>query len=76
LFEGQPKHFFAVLKAHYYYYAWLNKTLAKRKVMKSKPGFRFTTTEIYQANIVTEHFLKHKKKFSELKGSFSMKINK
>lgn len=75
LLEGQPKHFFAVLRAHSYYYAWLRKTLAKRRAMKNKPGFKFTATEIYQANIVTEHFFKHKKKFSDLQGSFSEKIS-
>jgi len=73
LFDGQPKHFFAVLKAHFYYYFWLRNTLSKRKAMKKLPGFKFTTTEIYQANIVTEHFLKHKKKFSELRGTFFIK---
>lgn len=72
LFDGQPKHFLAVLKAHVYYYLWLNKTLAKRKAMKNKPGFKFTTTEIYQANIVTEHFFKGKNKFSELNKPFSV----
>lgn len=71
LAEGQPKHFFAVLRAHYYYYAWLGKTLKKRKSMKAKVGFSYTNTEIYQANIVTEHFLKHKKKFSDLDKVFS-----
>jgi len=73
LLQGQPKHFFAVLKAHYYYYCWLPKTLAKRKTMKKMPGFRFTVTEIYQANIVTEYFIKHKTKFSELSERFSAK---
>jgi GT2 family glycosyltransferase len=70
LFDGQPNHFFAVLKAHFYYYMCLNKTLAKRKTMKNLPGFRYTTTQIYQANIVTEYFLKHKRKFSDLKSRF------
>ena len=71
LLEGQPKHFFAVLRAHYYYYWWLKKTLSKRTAMKKIRGFKFTRTEIYQANIVTEHFIKHKKKFSELVQCFS-----
>lgn len=71
LFDGQPKHFFAVLRAHMYYYKWLGKTLAKRRAMKQLPGFSYTTTQIYQANIVTEHFLNHRKKFSELRKPFS-----
>lgn len=70
LFDGQPKHFFAVLKAHFYYYSWLGKTLKKRKEMKAKPGFRFNTRHIYNGNIVIEHFLKKKKKFNELHQGF------
>jgi len=74
LFDGQPKHLFAVLKAHAYYYFMLNKTLAKRKRMKNMPGFKFTTSQIYQANIVAEHFLKYKNKFGDLRKSFFGKV--
>ncbi|WP_317897107.1 glycosyltransferase family 2 protein [Aurantibacillus circumpalustris] len=70
LFDGQPKHFFAVLKAHGNYYLWLPRTLAKRRLMKRMTGFNYTETEIYQSSIVSEHFLKHKNKFSDLQESF------
>lgn len=70
LLDGQPKHLFAVLKAHGYYYWWLPKTLAKRKAMKKLDGFHFNTAHIYKGNIVIEHFLKKKKKFNELSQGF------
>jgi GT2 family glycosyltransferase len=70
LFDGQPKHFFAVLKAHYYYYSWLGKTLKKRKAMKEMKGFKFTSSQIYKANIVSAYFLKHKKSFGDLNQDF------
>ena len=70
LFDGQPKHFFAVLRAHFNYYAWLPKILAERKRLRKSEGFKFTRNHIYKGNIVFEHFLKHKKKFSELQESF------
>lgn len=66
LFDGQPKHFFAVLRAHYYYYSWLGKTLKKRKAMKEMEGFKFTSSQLYKANIVSAYFLKHKKSFDDL----------
>jgi GT2 family glycosyltransferase len=73
LFDGQPKHFFAVIKAHFYYYACLSNTLKKRRSMKGMQGFRFTDTEIYQENIVWEHFIRHLQKFSELRKRFAAK---
>ena len=66
LFDGEPKHFFAVLKAHGYYYAWLPTTLTKRRTMKKMTGFSFTTSQIYATNIISEYFIKKKKKFSDL----------
>lgn len=70
LLDGQPKHFFAVIRAHFHYYSQLGITFRKRRTMENKQGFKFTRTEIYQANIVAEHFIRHKKKFSELKADF------
>lgn len=70
LFDGQPKHLFAVLKAHAWYYWWLRRTLVKRRKMKRMPGFHYNTSYIYNGNVVVEHFLKNKKKFSELNSGF------
>jgi GT2 family glycosyltransferase len=73
LSDGQPKHLWAVLRAHFAYYAWLPSILQKRKVMKNKPGFRFSTSHMYHGNIVMEYFLKGKKAFSELSSGFLTK---
>lgn len=72
LFAGTPKHFFAVIRAHFSYYGMMPSTLRKRKEMKSLEGFQFNTSCIYKGNIVSEYFLKGKRKFSELQnGLFS-----
>ncbi len=70
LFDGQPKHFFAVLRAHFNYYAWLPRILAERKKLKNSPGFKFTHSGIYRGNIVLEYFVKGKRKFTDLTGNF------
>ena len=70
--EGQPKHFFAVIRAHVNYYRWLPRLLKDRKAFKQRAGFRYTTTAIYHGNVVAEHFIRGKKSFSELnQGAFS-----
>lgn len=66
LLDGQPAHFFAVIKAHFAYYAWLPKTLAKRKMAKEHPGFNYSMKKAYNGNMVLEHFIRKKKTFSEL----------
>lgn len=67
LFEGHGLHFFAVIKAHFSYYAFLPSTLRKRKVMQQMPDFRYTTTCVYEKNIVYLHFIKGIKKYLDLK---------
>ena len=72
LFDGQPKHFFAVIRAHFNFYVWLPKIMAERKRLKNLPGFKFNFSGIYKGSIVVEYFLKHKKKFNDLhKGFFT-----
>ena len=66
LFEGQPKHFFAVLKAHYNFYTWLPKTLSKRREAKKHPNFKYSLGKVYNKNIAHEYFLNKTDKFSEL----------
>ena len=70
LFDGQPKHFFAVIRAHFGYYKRLPATLRKRKQLKNSIGFKFTMRKVYNGNVVFEHFLKGRKKFSELNKGF------
>jgi GT2 family glycosyltransferase len=66
LLDGQPKHFFAVIRAHFAFYSWLPKTLNKRKKAKQHPGFKFTMSKAYDGNVVLEHFIRKKKCYSEL----------
>jgi GT2 family glycosyltransferase len=66
LLEGNGLHFVAVIKAHFSFYAHLSSTLQKRRAMKQMKGFKHTTNSIYSHNIVLEHFLKGKKRYSEL----------
>lgn len=70
LFEGQPKHFFAVIRAHFSFYRHLPQVLAERRRLKNLPGFRFSFSRVYRRNIAVEYFLRGKKNFSELKAGF------
>lgn len=61
LFTAGFKDFFAVAKAHYSFYTILGKVKAKRKKLtQSAPR------HVYRKNIVFEHFLRGKKKYSDL----------
>ena len=65
LSEGNAKHAWAVVKAHYYFYKNLNLMLSKRKRLKEKvvtPNI----TGLYNRNVVFDYFLNRKRKFSEL----------
>ncbi|MDI1355580.1 MAG: glycosyltransferase family 2 protein [bacterium] len=70
LFEGQPKHFFAVLRAHINFYAWLPRILIERKKLKNTQGFKFTRSGIYRGNIVFDYFIRHKRMFEDLQAGF------
>lgn len=61
LFTAGFKDFFAVSKAHFSFYSSLRKTKEKRKQLKHGP-----LRNVYRKNIVFEHFLRGKKKFSQL----------
>jgi GT2 family glycosyltransferase len=70
LISGNPKHFFSVIGAHFAFYSRMGSTLAKRRAMKKKSGFRFSTSCIYDGNIVYEYFLKGKHTFTSLQKKF------
>jgi GT2 family glycosyltransferase len=70
LFDGQPYHFLAVLRAHASFYYWLPATLNKRKRQKQIKGFKYNLSQVYKGNIAAEHFLKGKKKFTDLQKGF------
>ncbi len=61
LFTAGFKDFWAVAKAHVSFYSTLSKTRHKRKLLKQG-----NMTNVYSSNIVTEYFLKGKKKFTDL----------
>ena len=70
LLDGQPKHMFAVLKAHFNFYFWLPKIIRKRKLYKTLPGFRYSNSKIYKGNVVAEHFIRNKNNFGDLHSGF------
>jgi GT2 family glycosyltransferase len=61
LFTAGFKDFWAVLKAHFSFYWGLKKTRQKRKMLHQGP-----LKNVYKKNIVFEHFIRGKKKFSDL----------
>ena len=64
LSQGNIGDSFAVFKAHMYFYAHLSDLRKKRKVcLQNKVSM------VYQKNLVFEHFLLRKSKFSELKSA-------
>jgi GT2 family glycosyltransferase len=72
LFEGQPRHFIAVISAHFTFYFWIPRLLRQRREYKRLPGFKFSTVGMYDGNIVWEYFLRNKTRFSQLtRGFFS-----
>ena len=64
LFEGCPKDFGMVFKAHWDFYKRLNDLREKRSYDERK-----TVSCIYRKNIVFESIIRGKKKYSELKSS-------
>jgi hypothetical protein len=70
LFDGQPKHFFAVIRAHFAYYAWLPRIVKQRKALEQSPDFKYGFDHIYKGNIVVDYFIRGKKKYSELRKGF------
>ncbi|MCZ4318714.1 glycosyltransferase family 2 protein [Aequorivita viscosa] len=60
LIQGKPKHFFAVVKAHFSFYLLVPKFLQKRKIYASHTEY-FTTE-----SIVFQYFIRKKKIFNKL----------
>jgi hypothetical protein len=62
LSEGNYKDTWAVIRAHFYFYTHMRKLILKRKGKEIK-----AVSQIYQRNIVFDHFLYRKNKFTDLK---------
>jgi hypothetical protein len=67
LLEGHVSDFTAVLRAHFSFYRNISKIRNKRKnLIQKRP------TQIYKGNIAFEHYIKRRKRFTELTpGKFS-----
>lgn len=66
LFQGGFADFYAVIRAHIYFYKKYRKIREKRKnTVKS------AVSKIYQGNIVVEHYMSRKKKFTDLHKKYS-----
>ncbi len=65
LLSGSGRHFFAVIRAHFSFYASFGKTMSKRRKFK-KEIKQYTTTAIYRKSIVFDYFFRKKNKFSDL----------
>lgn len=64
LLEGQPKHLWAVLRAHFSFYAQFN-TLYARKIGQPKKALS-QMQGVYNGSIVWDFYAKKKKHFSDL----------
>lgn len=66
LLEGNPSHFWAVIKAHISFYNFLPSTIQKRKSLHKMNGFKYSTTGVFEKNVVFEHFMHKKNTYKEL----------
>jgi hypothetical protein len=67
LFEGNAKHTWAIVRAHFSFYFNLKYILQKRKEIKSFPDYSPSNKQIYQSSIVFDYYLSKKKLFSNLR---------
>jgi len=66
LIKFQFKHFWAVLKAHFSFYANISKLVKKRKMIKATRT-NFNSVGLYKKNIVGKKFISGITKFSDLR---------
>ena len=66
LLDGNPSHFWAVIKAHISFYNFLPSTIQKRKSLHKMNGFKYSTTGFFEKNVVFEHFMHKKNTYKEL----------
>ena len=69
LFDGNPNHTWAIIKAHFSYYAHVRFAMRQRKELKHHTNYKPSSYQIYRGSIVVDYYLKKKKYFSELKSS-------
>lgn len=66
LFSGKGKEFSAILRAHAHYFGEWGNLQSKRKSLQALRVRASNPPTMYNGSIVLEHFLKGKKKFSDL----------
>ena len=67
---GKPRHGVAVVRAHFAFYGNFNRMARERRsYFRSLKGLK--STKMYKNSIVFDHFVKGKKKFSDLEGEFT-----
>ncbi len=59
LMQGKPKHFFAVLQSHFYFYLYLPKFLKKRSLLQKEKYYKINS-------VVYRYFVKNGKIFADL----------
>ena len=64
LVDGKPGHSIAVIKAYKQFLLTIRKSIAKRRKLREKTNY--STFKFANKSMVWEHFIKGKKKFSEL----------
>ncbi len=65
--EGNARHTWAIIRAHFSFYINLKHTLQQRKKIKLLKNYKPCNKNIYQGSIVFDYFFKKRKLFSELR---------
>ena len=68
--EGNAKHSWAIVRAHFSFYGRLRHALQLRKQIKCMPNYKPNYKLIYPHSIVFDYYLSKKRKFSELRERF------
>lgn len=63
LLGGDNGYFIAINRAHFAYYRWL---ITGKKDTSAKPKPLKSLTGVFKGNVIWQHFIKHRNKFSEI----------
>jgi GT2 family glycosyltransferase len=75
IFKGKPAETWAIIRAHFSFYGMIPDTITKRKALK-KSSTTFTPKSLVMNRLlITEYFVKGKRKFTELEFSPEADIN-
>ena len=75
LLTSGPKHFFAVIRAHYYFYSNLSRLLKERKFWQEK-AHDINRTGLYRGSIIQDYFKDKKKVFGALASNLFVRQNR